>query len=101
MHGSGNEMGLVDQVVPASDLDTATYALAQEVAENSPLSITTMKHTLSRLRQEQGPSPELAAQLDEMLRRAETSEDAREGPRAFLEKRKPRFTGRYPPAPSP
>jgi len=81
------ELGLVNRVVDLAALPQAALALAAQVAANAPLSV---RESLAIAR--------VAAELDEMeLRqlsaeataRVMASEDAREGPRAFVEKRAP------------
>ena len=83
----GLKMGLVQQVVSDAKLaDTAT-ALATKVAGNAPLSLRAMKATVRRCMSET-----FDAWHDDMLRMAREvrqSADAKEGVRAFLEKRKP------------
>jgi enoyl-CoA hydratase/carnithine racemase len=88
------EMGLVDYVVPASELAATTYELAQEIAENAPLSVSGAKLTVSKLLSYQVLRPEDEAELRELQARAMRSEDLKEGQRAFMEKRKPKFVGR-------
>jgi enoyl-CoA hydratase/carnithine racemase len=85
-------LGLVEYVVREAELLDRAVALAQEMAGNAPLAVRTAKAAVVRgaemplqdgLRLEQ----DLAAFLY-------TTEDAREGPRAFLEKRPPVWRGR-------
>src|SRR5436309_4071626 len=89
--GRAYEIGMVHAVVPAAELERATYDLARAIAANAPLSLAGMKATIRRsaaLRDtiEHGD-------LDELARRARASADAREGVRAMLEKRTPAFRG--------
>src|SRR5881296_3830576 len=89
--GRAYEMGMVHTVVPAADLECATYDLAKTIAGNAPLSLAGMKSTIRRalsLRERVEHKD-----LDEIARRARASTDAREGVRAMLEHRKPTFRG--------
>jgi enoyl-CoA hydratase/carnithine racemase len=85
------EIGMVHAVVPAAELEQATYDLARTLAGNAPLSVAGMKATIRRalaLRERVEHKD-----LDETARRARASADAREGVRAMLEHRKPTFRG--------
>jgi len=89
---SARRAGLVNQVVPDSDLATTTRTLAAEIAANAPLAIRTMKaaiHEANAFRS-RTPSPALAAQAAATRRSA----DVQEGLRAVLEKRRAVFSGR-------
>ncbi len=82
---------MVHEVVPAADLDTATAKLARTIADNAPLSLAGIKALIQRA---------LAARetvshddIDALIQASRRSQDASEGRRAMLEKRKPVFRG--------
>ena len=84
-----HEVGLVNEVVPLAALRDATQQLAMRIAANAPLSVAAAKRMVYEL----GASPEafeLAARIWEPVY---LSDDAQEGPRAFREKRAPRWRG--------
>jgi enoyl-CoA hydratase/carnithine racemase len=79
------EIGLVNRVVPAGSLEAEVATLTATIAGNAPLSVRASKRLVD------GASADEAAQL---WRAVWMSEDAQEGPRAFRERRQPRFRGR-------
>ncbi len=85
------EMGLLNYVVPHDQLLAKAHELADKLARNGPLAIRKIKEGVMR---GSGLSlPEALKIEDEVSAAVMTSKDAREGPRAFKEKRAPRFTG--------
>jgi enoyl-CoA hydratase/carnithine racemase len=82
-------MGMVHEVVPNARLNETAIALAQKVAANAPLSLRTMKRSLRRSMSESNDA--YHEDILEMGRRVRGSQDAKEGIRAFLEKRKPNW----------
>ena len=88
------EIGLLDQVVPDSELPAVTYALAQEIAENAPLAVQGTKTTITTLAKYQKPSPEDEAEMIALMNKVNESEDFKEALKAFSEKRKPVFKGK-------
>jgi len=84
------EIGLVNRVVPADELMPTALKLADRICKNGPLAVRTSKQIAVRaLGLEAGFVLEKA-----LAAKVFASDDAAEGPRAFAEKRKPRFTGR-------
>ncbi|MGH7813485.1 MAG: enoyl-CoA hydratase/isomerase family protein [Candidatus Binataceae bacterium] len=83
----GRDLGLVHEVVPAAKLSEAATALAEKVSAAAPLPLRGMKTTIRRCMSES-----FNAYHDDLLKLARdvrTSKDAKEGVRAFVEKRKP------------
>jgi enoyl-CoA hydratase/carnithine racemase len=89
---TAKEMGLINQVVPASELTQVTYTIAREIAHNAPLSIGAMKKIISWLMEREIPS-DLQKQINELKTLVFCSRDCQEGQKAFLEKRTPVFAG--------
>ncbi|MFQ5477440.1 MAG: enoyl-CoA hydratase-related protein [Candidatus Binatia bacterium] len=88
--GRAYDIGLVNEVVPAAELMPAAMRLADTICKNGPLAVKTAKEIAVRsLGLESGFVLEKA-----LGQRVMDSEDAREGPRAFAEKRPPEFKGR-------
>ncbi|MGI9590414.1 MAG: enoyl-CoA hydratase-related protein [Myxococcota bacterium] len=90
--GEALAMGLLNYVVPAEQLLPRALELAARLAENGPLAVRKIKEGVLRA---SGLPLDQAYQIEnEVSAAVMQSEDAREGPRAFAEKRRPRFTGR-------
>lgn len=85
------EVGLVNEVVPAADLRSATQKLAERIAANAPLSVLAAKQTgyLSATH----PRAEAYARAEEIWEPVYLSQDAQEGPLAFRERRSPVWRG--------
>ncbi|RAK62540.1 enoyl-CoA hydratase-related protein [Phenylobacterium kunshanense] len=91
----GKELGFVDQVAPAAGLMDAARAMAKTICELGPMSIRASKEavykgldepTLEAAIRGQNKYPAVAALF--------TSEDFKEGPLAFAQKRAPQWKGR-------
>ena len=85
------EMGLLNAVVPREQLLGKAMDYAARLAENGPLAVSKIKEGV--LRTSGLPLDQALAVEDEVSLAVMMSKDAREGPRAFKEKRKPKFTG--------
>lgn len=85
------ELGLVNQVVPAKDLEEAVLSMATEIAENAPLAVQASKRMMRIGLSEEFDDHvhHVFLQLMPLFR----SKDFREGMMSFLEKRKPKFEG--------
>lgn len=87
-------MGLVNRVVPAPDVVAEACALAARIAANAPLSVRANRRlAYDGMAYGSTTDPGLWAWHDGVVREVVRSRDAREGPRAFAEKREPVWTG--------
>jgi enoyl-CoA hydratase len=87
------EAGLANRVVPAGREVEEALALALKIVELAPLPLAVMKRFVAGHVLPAGPA-ELAARFGAELAAVRDSQDAREGARAFKERRKPDFQGR-------
>jgi enoyl-CoA hydratase len=85
-------VGLINEVVPAAEVMARAMALAERMARNGPLAVQAVKRTVvgaSGL-----PLAEAFLLEDAAKREVLATDDAKEGPLAFMEKREPRYIGR-------
>jgi enoyl-CoA hydratase len=86
--GEALRTGLVGRLLPAGELDGATRELAATIAANAPLSIRAAKASIGAF-----ASPQRRPVAEAFIADCGKSADAREGQRAFMDKRRPGFTG--------
>jgi enoyl-CoA hydratase/carnithine racemase len=85
-------VSLVNEIVPRGTALARAQQIAREILECAPLALEASKQVLLQ----SGTEPDLAAAMRRVYPAAErmlASDDAKEGPRAFAEKRKPRWLG--------
>ena len=85
-------IGLVNRVVPVSELTEAVNKLARTIAGNAPLSVTGMKLIANNALRD--PSDRDMAAVTQAVLTCFDSADYTEGRTAFMEKRKPQFQGK-------
>lgn len=86
------ELGLVNRIVPRGSARSAALDLAGAVAANGPLAVRLSRDLAYAA--EDAVAHEMWARIEEATRVVMASDDAKEGARAFVEKRPPRWTGR-------
>jgi len=87
-----HRLGLVNHVLPAAEVLPKAEDIARRIAANGPVAVQRVKETA--LRSSGLPLAEAYRLEDESRRIVFATEDAKEGPRAFIEKRSPRYFGR-------
>ncbi|HZN24142.1 MAG TPA: enoyl-CoA hydratase-related protein [Burkholderiales bacterium] len=89
---TAHDMGLVSEVVPDAEVEKRAVDMAKQIAELPPLAIEQAKEAVLRgLDASLETGLALEAKAIQLLF---SSQDQKEGMAAFIEKRKPRFTGR-------
>ena len=84
-------MGLVNRVLPDGELETYVKDYADTIAANAPLTVNSVKYIDGQAVTEE--SKRDLKKCEEMVRACFASNDYKEGRKAFMEKRKPAFTG--------
>jgi len=86
------ELGLINEIVPEDQLLDKAYDWARRIAVNAPLAVQATKESVLRgLRENMKDAYKIESELSQKVF---SSEDAKEGPRAFAEKRKPNWSGK-------
>ena len=67
--------------------------MVETIAANAPLTVAASKLAVNTIADGASPTGPALAALEEARRRVWASEDAKEGPRAFRERRPPAFRG--------
>jgi enoyl-CoA hydratase/carnithine racemase len=84
-------MGLVNRVVPEAELEAYVRSITDMICANAPLTIKAVKFTVGEILKDE--SKRDATRVEQMVEACFASRDYTEGRTAFMEKRKPLFTG--------
>ena len=87
------EIGLVQEYCDAAHLDDRIQAIVAALLAGGPEALIECKQIIRRVRDFDGPTGELDAITAEWIARLRVGTEGQEGLRAFLEKRKPSWTG--------
>ena len=85
------QMGLVNRVVPEAELESFVKDYAGAIAANAPLTVKSVKYIVGEVMKDE--SKRNLARCAQMVDECFASKDFIEGRRAFMEKRRPAFTG--------
>ena len=84
--------GMVNEIVADDALETTVMGIANTIADNAPMTIATIKRSTVEILKNQADQD--VAACDAMVTACFASNDYKEGRKAFMEKRKPQFTGK-------
>jgi enoyl-CoA hydratase len=84
-------MGLVNRVAPSAELESYVKNITDMISANAPLTIKAVKYTVNEIYKDE--SKRNVPKTVEMVEQCFASNDYNEGRSAFMEKRKPVFTG--------
>jgi enoyl-CoA hydratase len=85
-------IGLVNYVLPAAEVLPKAETIARKISENGPVAVRQIKETVMRAN---GLSLDEGYRVEDQARAIVfATEDAKEGPRAFIEKRPPKYSGK-------
>jgi len=85
-------MGLVNRVLPDGELESYVQNYAETIAGNAPLTVDSVKFIVGEILKD--PADRDMDKAEAMVQACFASGDYIEGRKAFMEKRKPKFTGR-------
>ncbi len=84
-------IGLINRIVPRAELMPTAMEIAERLAQNGPLALRAIKESV--LKSRDIPVERAYALETQLARKVFSSRDAVEGPKAFIEKRRPSFKG--------
>jgi enoyl-CoA hydratase/carnithine racemase len=85
------DMGLVNRVLPAAELETYVKNYAETISGNAPLTVDAVKYIVGQVLTDE--STRDLKKCADLVAQCFASKDYTEGRTAFMEKRKPQFTG--------
>jgi enoyl-CoA hydratase/carnithine racemase len=95
------ELGIVTELLPREQLIPRALEIGDKIAEQAPLAMRAIKESMHRAYGLEWAHAEALAYANLLRDMIDRGPDAREGPRAFAEKRKPQWTGSPDPRPEP